>query len=718
MEESPFNQNQNLSKEKEEYFYDNQVMNLYKNLPFFSYKILEAKYSSTPELYQQMLLNNLIIKKKTHYFAYLNEIAINTNTFKELLKRYYIKMESRERIPKYVSYYQNYLKFFCRPVFGDYKTNKKMVKHMEKVAQIFYNENYADEDEQEQSRKHSTYNFKIFNKSAREEIEKNGDYTMVNTGNDYIMYNQKKMNDNNDDTKYKTIDINKKFFKFKNNDIDLLESIYKITPIFDGNIKNKYKKNKYNDIKEKEKDNSKNSDYNSFQKIIKEMTNKKKGGKIKETANKKNNNNNKLTSHKNIFDYFNSLSSILFSKKKKTSLHKNNSVNNKYNRKKDKINNNSNNNKIINNINININHLTIGQKSSNPLSEMNNNFNYKKGKKRNTHSKTRKHNSMIIKYKSLKNSLNFFGNLTGKNIEYKKRNDSFKISSPMNPILGYNSNKIKKISNINSNSNISNTRNKSNLKGGSVARINNGYSTSLNKVKKHNLKRCEKMMIFTNNINYTKNMFGILDINSSSKKIKHIYNNNSSSINFNSYNNHNKMMNSLCKNPFRAYTPLFLSKKCKYNINTNKGNTFISYERIRSNTNKSKKQKKIFSPKFNSSAGNINFINDSHLFLSPKNILNNNTSKHKMNRNESSHENKSNINSPIFRENIPLGSRNNLALKRKNKEDQKYGYSKALNLKIKNYVKLTNLKKNMKNFSKQIINKSKSKRKKNNNKKK
>ena len=50
------------------------------------------------------------------------------------------------------------------------------------------------------------------------------------------------MNDNNDDTKYKTIDINKKFFKFKNNDIDLLESIYKITPIFDGNIKNKYKK--------------------------------------------------------------------------------------------------------------------------------------------------------------------------------------------------------------------------------------------------------------------------------------------------------------------------------------------------------------------------------------------------------------------------------------------------------------------------------------------
>ena len=222
---------------------------------------------------------------------------------------------------------------------------------------------------------------------------------------------------------------------------------------------------------------------------------------------------------------------------------------------------------------------------------------------------------MIIRYKSFKNSLNFFGNLTSKNLEYKKRNDSFKLSTPINPILGYNSNKLRKNSNMTSNSNISNisnTRNKSNLKGGNICRINNGCSTSLNKYKKNNLKQCEKMMIYTNNINYTKNMFNILDINSNSKKIKHINNNNSNSINFNSYNNHNKMINSLHKNPSRAYTPLFWRKKHKNNINTNKGTTMISYERVRSTTNKSKKQKKIFSPKFNSSAGNINIINDNY----------------------------------------------------------------------------------------------------------
>ena len=227
MEQSPVIQKKILTQIKhknlKENNYDNIKINLYKHLPFFSYKILEAKYSSTPELYQQIILNNLITRKKTHFFAYLNEISINTNIFKELLKRYYINNESRERIPKYVSYYQNYLKFFCRPVFGDYITNKKMVKHMEKVAQIFYNENYADEDELEQSKSHMKFNFKIFNKTAREEIEKYGDYTKVNSTENNncfeLNYNHKK----NNDIKSRTIDINKRFH-FKNNDLDLLES--------------------------------------------------------------------------------------------------------------------------------------------------------------------------------------------------------------------------------------------------------------------------------------------------------------------------------------------------------------------------------------------------------------------------------------------------------------------------------------------------------------
>ena len=298
--------NKNISN-NEEYFsikYD-----LYKNLPYFSYKILEAKHSTTPELYQQILLNNLIMRKKSHFNAYLNEIQINTNLFRELLKRLYTYEESKERIPKYVSYYQNYLKFFCRPIFGDYLANKKMVKHMEKVAQIFYNENYAEEDELENS-KHQKFNFKVFNKTIKEEIDNYDNYTRFDNDNE----NKKNKNDK-EGIKSKTIDINKEIFYIQNNNLDLLENVYKITPILITNKINKYR-NKRNNKKNKEKDNScsNTTEYNSFQKIIKGMENKR-NKKIKEGSHKKN---NKISTHNsNIFDYFNNLSNILFSKKKK-----------------------------------------------------------------------------------------------------------------------------------------------------------------------------------------------------------------------------------------------------------------------------------------------------------------------------------------------------------------------------------------------------------------
>ena len=138
-----------LRQSKDEKFFKNQKL----NLQLFSFKILEAKYNSTPELYLQKNLNILIKKKKTHLLAYFNEMVICTGILKDYLKRYYNYKDSKERIPKYVSYYKNYLKFFCKPFFTDYNINKKMVKHMEKIAQEFYNENYADEDNEEEAKK-------------------------------------------------------------------------------------------------------------------------------------------------------------------------------------------------------------------------------------------------------------------------------------------------------------------------------------------------------------------------------------------------------------------------------------------------------------------------------------------------------------------------------------------------------------------------------------
>ena len=45
--------------------------NIYnKNLPFFSKKILEAKHNITPELYHKIILNNLVLKKRSHSLCF------------------------------------------------------------------------------------------------------------------------------------------------------------------------------------------------------------------------------------------------------------------------------------------------------------------------------------------------------------------------------------------------------------------------------------------------------------------------------------------------------------------------------------------------------------------------------------------------------------------------------------------------------------------------
>ena len=685
--------------EEQEKIDNNFVTNLYKNLPFFSYKILEAKYNSTPDLYQQIILNNLIIKKKTHLLAYINEIGINSDMFRELLKRKYTYQESKERIPKYVSYYQNYLKFFCRPIFSDYISNRKMVKHMEVVAQIFYNENYADEDEIDKSQKPQKFNFKVFNRTVRDEIDNYDNYTNVDNDNEndnFFKMKSRQNNNDNEDMKSKTIDINKKIKELK-----LLEEVYKITPILE---KSEYRKNKNKNNKKKEDVNSKTTEYNSFQKILKEMDNKK-GIKSKENTHKK----NKMSSHNtSIFDYFNSLSSILFSKKKKTFLYKNNSLN-KFYKKKGKNNYNTNNNKIINNINININHLTIGQKSINPLCEINNIPNsclFSKYKKRNM--KTRKNNSMILKDKSFKNYVNCFGNLTSKNFE-KKKSNSFKYVQQGNTIIGYNSNKYRKITNINYNSNRNNSRNKSNFKREKFAQLNNGYITSFSKniiKKKNNSKnKLGKMTIYTNSGNYTKNMYNILDMYNNSRKIRHS-NQSSNRINFSNNNNH-YINNSFYKNS--SLSPLVWSRRHKNNISYNKSKSVISYDKIKSSTIKSKAVKKIFKSGFN--FGNKNKGTTNLNFISPKNIIiNNNLSKLNNNKNERSQYNR-NISSPINIEKIPVINKYNSVFIKKKFLDN---YSKAINLKFKNLVKLSCLKKNLKIIPKQSRTKSKSKGKNNN----
>ena len=723
-----YSSNSNIIQNKASNLYKNNpnnktsnkdIINIYyKNLPFFSNKILEAKHNITPELYNKIILNDLISKKRSHYLAYLNEVAINTNILKEQLKRYYTYEESKTRVPKYVSYYQNYLKFFCKPIFTDYFMNKKMVKHMEKVAQIFYNENYADEEENNEfnGEKKSKCNFKIFSKTINNEIDNYANFTKEDNNhsdNNKILEalkNNKKNKNKENDLDVNNIaddrDININKLKFRNNDLDLLENIYKITPILDEEkIKKLEQEKNNNNISYNIEDDPKNTEMDSYQKILNEINYKKKT-KNKDNIFKK----SPLFSHNSsVFDYFNSLSIMLFGKKKKGFINKNNSLNNKF-KKKEK--NNNYNNKIINNININIKHLTIGQKSINPLSEINNLYNNcltKKEKKR--IAKSRKHNSMILKDKSFKKYITHFGNHTSKNLEHKKRNDSFNIFQPPKAIAGYNSNynNYKKITTINTNSIITNTRNKSKLKGGIPGNLNIGCVTSMNKNKKNSYikNQAGKMTIYTNNYQnnkhiHNKNNYSLKNLlnltNSSNSKLTKDINN--KSLNYNSINNTNNPRNhvsslALYKKSLAAISPLIYTKKYKNsNISLNKGITPMSFEKVRTTSHKSSHK----------NLGNINYNNN---IISPKNTLNN---KVKNKNNAKSH---ANLRSPInIENNVNKRKYNSILLKKKAKDEQQND-SKVINLKYKNYVKFNGLKKAMKN--KNIKYQSYNKGKKNNN---
>ena len=655
--------------------------NIYnKNLPFFSKKILEAKHNITPELYHKIILNNLVLKKRSHCLAYLNEIAINTNIIKEQLKRFYTYEESKTRVPKYVSYYHNYLKFFCKPVFDDYFMNKKMVKHMEKVAQIFYNENYADDDENLSKDKKMKCNFKIFSKTINNEIDNFANFTKVYNNeqsennkifdinkNEQINIKKKEINKINDD-------INEDEIKSRNNYIELLENIYKITPIIDIKRNKKFEKeNKSNNLSFNYDDDTKNTEIDSYQKILNEISYKKKTEKNKENIIKK----STIFPHSSsIVDYFNSLSIMLFGKKRKGFMYKNNSLNNKL-KKKDK---NINHNKIINNININIKQLTIGQKLLNPLSEVSNicnNWLTKKPIKR--LAKSRKHNSMILKDKSFKKCKTHFGNLTSKNLENKKRENSFNIFHLPKSITGYNSIlNNKKVINSNFNSFVSNTRNKSRLKNGSIGKLNIGCITSMNKNKKNSYIKnpISKIALYNNGVQ-NKNLLlnkNILNItNKSNSKLMKDSNNKT----FNYNNSNNKLSNNmsslaLYKHSLAMISPkLYAKKYTNSHISLNKGITPMSFEKVKTTSHQS-------------SLKNLGIIKYNN-YISPKN----NRINYKNKNNSKSHTNlRSSIN---IKNQGDLRKYSSILYKKKINESQQNN-SKLVNLKYKNFVKFNGLK--------------------------
>ena len=147
---------------------------------------LSNKYNSNNKdgTLNQMIVNALIFNKNSHIVAIFKDSMI-WDYIDEFLKRFYKSKESIDRVPKFSSFYKNYLQFFCKPIFTNFTFNSIIQDYNEKRAEVYYNNNFKgkkdeemeelednddiDEDKEEVSK--SKIEKTIFNSTIKEKIE-------------------------------------------------------------------------------------------------------------------------------------------------------------------------------------------------------------------------------------------------------------------------------------------------------------------------------------------------------------------------------------------------------------------------------------------------------------------------------------------------------------------------------------------------------------------
>ena len=174
----------------------------FKELKKIAMNRIHKRYGAKTKLKYQyigLIMENLIFNKNTHLVSTFKDYMI-WDYIEEFLKRYYRNDESNERVPKFASFYKNYLKFFCIPTFKDIFSNEILHNYSEKKAELFYNENYrnkkeknstqedyglleeseSDEDSDSRTSNSNLNNIEktLFNETVKKKIER---YSPINT---------------------------------------------------------------------------------------------------------------------------------------------------------------------------------------------------------------------------------------------------------------------------------------------------------------------------------------------------------------------------------------------------------------------------------------------------------------------------------------------------------------------------------------------------------
>ena len=170
----------------------------YKELKKIAMNNIYKRYGNKSKLkykYLGLIMENLIFNKNTHLVSTFKDYMI-WDYIEEFLKRFYNEFESCERVPKFATFYKNYLKFFCVPTFKDNYCNEMIHNYSEKKAELFYNANYrkkkqndseqtdfglceeSESDEESDSKISKNLEKTIFNQTVKKKIEK---YSPINT---------------------------------------------------------------------------------------------------------------------------------------------------------------------------------------------------------------------------------------------------------------------------------------------------------------------------------------------------------------------------------------------------------------------------------------------------------------------------------------------------------------------------------------------------------
>ena len=465
---------------------------------------------------------------------------------------------------------------------------------MEKVAQVFYNENYAEEDkeEEEKKKKKEKVNHKeiqIFSKKITQDIENCDIFTVVTS--EAAMKQIQKINNK----------INKRIFqKIKNNEnnnkIHNINNINNVIQNINSNLENN--KNKIPIAKEIEQLTIIDNDYkitpinsNEYLKIMKP--------------------NNKISDLEKKEITTNSISLLIEELEQKDNKNKLNSKNNNMINKERNIIKNINNNCIViqggkttNNINININHLTIGQKLIphndnnkiiNGLALLSNKINNNK--------------KIIKKLKHNKNNIN-------NSINNKEKNSNINISNNKEnlPLSGYNKDK-------NKNSSLTLPPPSQNV----LSSINSNLSKKYNQIFPNTINNFSIKQIKNTNYKSGHNSGSITSLNKYIKFGKGNFPNQQTGKNTLYINKSNYM-----KNFFNnmKYGTTKMSKKT--NIAYKKNIDILSGERTRSVSNMHKKSKRIIYSTLHFNGGNIQLLNMKN-YDSNKNQENRSNSTNKRN---------------------------------------------------------------------------------------